>query len=197
VCTLLGLWGSGAVNIVTVIFTSITCVSLMLLSSITMAGLFLWIVWSVIVHLIYNWVRSKGKWRLEFHVLPPDGSTTMRTLEFHRQSLDVRRRKYRKLCFLRRTVWACNMIQLYLRVWYETRNKARFFPHTALNDWFLKPCRGVFNARYGLSLYYNSVLFTCFVWISEQRAIVSHRAVIDWLLKHCRGVFIVRYGLSL
>jgi hypothetical protein len=75
------------------------------------------------------------------------GDWTMRTLEFHREPLYVSRRKYRELCFLRDTVWACNMIQLYLRVLYGTLNKPRFFPHTALNYWFLRPCWGVFTAR--------------------------------------------------
>jgi hypothetical protein len=71
------------------------------------------------------------------------------------------------------------MIQVYLRLFYGSRKKARFFPHRALNDWFLKPCRGVFSARYGLSLYDNSILFTCFISISEQTAIVSHTALTD------------------
>jgi hypothetical protein len=136
-------------------------------------------------------------WRLEFYGLPPDGKTAMRKLEFHRPSLDVRRRKYRAPCFLRGRIWACNMIKLYLRVWYGSRNKTRVFPHTALNDWFLKPCRGVFTARFGLSLYYNSVLFTCFVWISEQTTIFSHTPLTDTFLKPCRGVFTAQYGLSL
>jgi hypothetical protein len=32
------------------------------------------------------------------------GDRTMKMLEFHREPLDVRRRKYRELCFLRGTV---------------------------------------------------------------------------------------------
>jgi hypothetical protein len=71
------------------------------------------------------------------------------------------------------------------------------FPYSILTDWFLKTCRGVFTPRYGLRLYYNSVLFTCFLWISEQTAIVSHTALSDGFLKPCRGVFTAQYGLSL
>jgi hypothetical protein len=60
---------------------------------------------------------------------------------------------------------------------------------------FLNPV-GVFSARYGLSLYYNSVLFTCFISISEQ-TIVSHTALTDGFLKTCRSVLTARYVLSL
>jgi hypothetical protein len=54
------------------------------------------------------------------------------------------------------------MIQIYLRVLYGTRNKQQLFAHTTLIDLFLKTCQRVLTARYGLSLYSNSVLFTCF-----------------------------------
>jgi hypothetical protein len=75
----------------------------------------------------------------------------MRTLEFRRRPLDVRRRKYREV-FSARYDLSLNMFQLYLHVLYGSRNKPRLFPPTALNDGFLKPCRGMFTARYGLSL---------------------------------------------
>jgi hypothetical protein len=58
----------------------------------------------------------------------------MRMFEFLRPPLDVRRRKYKELCFLRGTILACSMIRLYLHVLYVSRNKPRSFPHTALND---------------------------------------------------------------
>jgi hypothetical protein len=81
------------------------------------------------------------------------------------------------------------MIQIYLRVLYGTRNKQQLFAHTTLIDLFLKPCQRVFTARYGLSLYSNSVLFICFVWISEQTAIVYHKEFPVAFSKSYRGVF--------
>jgi hypothetical protein len=90
--------------------------------------------------------------RLEFHGPPPDGRTIMRTFEFHRPTPRCQETKYRELCFLRGTIWACNMVRVYLRALYVPRNKPRFFSHTVLTNWFLKACRGVFAARYGLGL---------------------------------------------
>jgi hypothetical protein len=84
------------------------------------------------------------------------------------------------------------MIQVYLHVLYGTQNKPRFLPHTALKDQFLKPCQVVFTVRYGLGLYYNSVLFTFFVSISEQMTILSHTALTDGILKSCPDVFTAR-----
>jgi hypothetical protein len=63
----------------------------------------------------------------------------MRTLEFHRPPGDVNTEN----CFLCGTILACNIIQPYLRVLYGSPNKPRLFPHTALNDRFLKSYRGV------------------------------------------------------
>jgi len=42
---------------------------------------------------------------------------------------------------------------VYLCVLCGSQNKERLFPYTALTDWFLKPRRSVFTARYGLDLY--------------------------------------------
>jgi hypothetical protein len=67
---------------------------------------------------------------------------------------------------------------VYLCVLYGSQSKQRLFPYTALTDCFYNR-DGVFTARYGLNLYaYNSTfcphsVFMCFVWISEQTAIIS------------------------
>jgi hypothetical protein len=77
----------------------------------------------------------------------------------------------------------------YLCVLCGSQNKQRLFPYTALTGWFLWPRRCVFTVRYGLGLYidiYNSPfcrhrVFMCFVWISQQTAIISLYSI-NWLV---------------
>jgi hypothetical protein len=62
--------------------------------------------------------------------------------------------------YIQRTVFPA---RYNLSLWYDSAlfvlYGSRFFPHTALNDWFLKPCRCVFTAWYGLSLWALILVF--------------------------------------
>jgi hypothetical protein len=63
----------------------------------------------------------------------------------------------------------------------------RLFPYTALTDRFLQPRRSVFTAVRTESLTFNNSTFCphsafmCFVWISEQTAIISLYSI-NWLV---------------
>jgi len=97
---------------------------------------------------------------------------------------------------------------VYLCAFCGSQNKQLLFPYTTLTDWFLEPRRSLFTARYGLDLYnsflYNHLkssgyymyhqfnvhkfyvlptlcVFMCFVWISEQTAIISLYNI-NWLV---------------
>jgi hypothetical protein len=108
----------------------------------------------------------------------PHGRTSMGMFEFHRPPLDVRRRKYRELCFLRGTILACNMISfIYMFCMYLGINRDSFPIQHQMTQF--KTLSGVFTARYGLSLYYISALFTCFVCISEEKTI-TFLCSINW-----------------
>jgi hypothetical protein len=76
---------------------------------------------------------------------------------------------------------------VYLCVLCGSQNKQRLCPCTTLTDRLLIPRCSVFTARYELGLYaYNPTfcphsVFMCFVWISEQTAIISLYSI-NWLV---------------
>ena len=78
---------------------------------------------------------------------------------------------------------------MYLCVLYGSQNKQRLFPYTALTDWFynrdLTLCIPVFTICTTSLIFTNSTfcphnVFMCFVWISEQTAIISLYNI-NWL----------------
>ena len=79
------------------------------------------------------------------------------------------------VCLLRGTFYILRSAHtVYLCVLCGSQNKQRLFHCTALTGWFLELRRSVFTARYVLhSTFCPHSVFTCFVWMWEQTAIIS------------------------
>ena len=87
------------------------------------------------------------------------------------------------VCLLRGTFYILGSAHtMYLCILCGYQEKQPLFYCTALTGWFLKLRRSVFTARYVLhSTFCPHSVFMCFVWISEETAIISLYSI-DWLV---------------